>query len=130
MRVNVATGAAEAAAKRDAALDAAGPFATSDPATVRWLLCGRGRPVDVTSPSPYVVALDDERAVVYYQDIERSRVEAEERWEELGYEAVAYPWHEPPPVEATDVERAVAPLRRSLVDDEADRYRAAGADAA
>ena len=41
----------EAAQKRSAALAAAGPFATSDAADVRWLLCGRGRPVAVgTAP--------------------------------------------------------------------------------
>ena len=121
---------AEAERKREAALDAAGPFATSDPATVRWLLCGRGRPVDVASPSPYVVAIDEDGGRVYYQDIERSRVEREERWEELGYEPVSYPWYEPPPVALRDVETAVAPLRRALSGEDADRYRAAGTAAA
>jgi Xaa-Pro dipeptidase len=121
---------AEVERKREAALAAAGPFATNDPATVRWLLCGRGRPVDVTSRSPYAVQVDEGGARVYYQDIERSRVESEERWDELGFEPVPYPWFEPLPVELTDVEAAVAPLRRALTSEEAERYRAAGADAA
>src|SRR5204863_505530 len=35
----------EASRKRLTALESAGPFQTSDPADVRWLLCGRGRPL-------------------------------------------------------------------------------------
>lgn len=123
---------AEAAAKREDALAAVGgPFATSDPATVRWLLCGRGAPVDASAPaSPYRVVVAEDEALVLFQDIEASRVAAEERWEELGYEAVPYPWHRAPPVEADDVEAALAPLRRELRREERDRYRAAGADTA
>ena len=71
---------AEAEGKRSLALDAAGAFATNDPATVRWLLCGRGRPVDVTSPSPYTVVVDEGVGRVYYQDIDLPRVESEKRW--------------------------------------------------
>jgi Xaa-Pro aminopeptidase len=113
--------------KRRAALAAAGPFATDDPADVRWLLCGRGRPVSAGS-SPYVVEVRDEVARVWYQDIEASRVAAEERWEELGYEPVAYAWHEPLPVQVTDC--YLDELRRELGPEELERYRAAGADAA
>ena len=61
-------------------------------------MCGRGRPVSAGS-SPYTVAVDTDRSQVFFQDIEASRVEAEERWEELDYEPVAYPWFEPAPVE-------------------------------
>ena len=116
----------EAERKRRAALEAVGPFATRDPADVRWLLCGRGRPV--SAGSPYTVVVDEARAQVLYQDIETSRVTAEERWEELGYEAVPYPWFEPPPVEPTEPDLAL--LRRSLGSEELDRYRAAGSAAA
>ena len=45
----------EAGRKRPASLEAVGPFQTSDPADVRWLLCGRGRPVSAGSSS-YAVA--------------------------------------------------------------------------
>jgi Xaa-Pro aminopeptidase len=123
---------AEAAAKREDALAAVGgPFATSDPATVRWLLCGRGAPIDSSSSaSPYRVVVAEDAALVLFQDIEASRVAAEERWDELGYEAVPYPWHRAPPVEAEDVEAALAPLRRELRPEERERYRVAGADAA
>lgn len=117
----------EAALKRRTALEAVGPFATNDAADVRWLLCGRGRPVSAGS-SPYMVVLDGERAQVLYQDIERSRVEAEERWGELGYEAISYPWFEAPPVEPTQPD--LSSLRRALAAEELDRYRAAGSDAA
>ena len=48
---------------------------------------------------------------------------------ELGYEPVPYPWHSPPPA-VTDVEEAVAPLRRRLGAAELARYRAAGRDCA
>jgi Xaa-Pro dipeptidase len=120
----------EAARKRRLALEAAGGhLVTTRPADVRWLLCGRGRPVDEAAPSsPYTVVLDGDSARVFYQDIERSRVEAEERWQELGYETVPYPWFEghglgeTPPV--------LDELRREFCDEELERYRAAGRDAA
>jgi Xaa-Pro aminopeptidase len=117
----------EAERKRRAAFEAVGPFATDDPADVRWLLCGRGRPVSAGA-SPYTVVVDEERAHVLYQDIEASRVAAEERWEELGYEPVAYAWFEPPPDLAAD--SCLDELRRSLGPEELARYRAAGSDAA
>src|SRR5437588_576011 len=117
----------EATRKRRAALDAVGPFATRDPADVRWLLCGRGRPVSAGS-SPYTVSVDENRAQVLYQDIEASRVVAEERWEELGYEAIPHPWFEPTPDLATAC--CLDELRLALGIEELDRYRAAGSDAA
>ena len=107
---------------------------------MRWLLCGRGRPVDVGS-ADYTVVLRDDSAFVLYPDIERSRVETEERLEELGYELITFPWQEG---SATTVERlagraarsdaeveaALAPRRHRLGEEEVERYRAAGADAA
>jgi Xaa-Pro dipeptidase len=120
---------AEAQAKADAVLERVGLLATSDPATVRWLLCGRGVPVDASSRSPYTVVVGDGRREVWFQDIEQSRIAAEERWEELGYEPVAYPWHEPGP-ELREPEALVAPLRRRLSERERERYRAAGRECA
>jgi len=118
----------EAARKRSLALESAGPFATDDPADVRWLLCGRGRPVSAGS-SPYAVEVSGEAAArVWYQDIERSRIEAEERWDELGYEPAPYPWFEPLPVHVTRPN--LAPLRWELGPEEVERYRRAAADAA
>jgi Xaa-Pro dipeptidase len=120
----------EAARKRELALEAAGGrLVTSRPWDVRWLLCGRGRPVDEASPSsPYTVVLEGDSAQVLYQDIERSRVDAEERWHELGYEHVPYPWHEGHRYE--DTPPVLGELRRELCDEELERYRHAGADAA
>jgi Xaa-Pro dipeptidase len=117
----------EAERKRRAALDAVGPFATQNPADVRWLLCGRGRPISAGS-SPYTVIVDETRAQVLHQDIEASRVAVEERWEELGYEAVPHAWFEPPPDLATDC--CLDELRLALGPEELARYRAAGSDAA
>jgi Xaa-Pro dipeptidase len=119
----------EAERKRRAALEAAGggPLVVTDPATVRWLLCGRGRPVDVGSVD-YAVVLTDGSASVVFADIERSRVEDEERLAELGYELAPYPWYEGRRG-LTDSEVDLAPLRRTLCPEEVDRYRAAGADA-
>jgi len=117
----------EAARKRALALEAVGPFATRDPADVRWLLCGRGRPVSAGS-SPYTVSVDENHAQVLYQDIEAWRVVAEERWEELGYEAIPHPWFEPTPDLATAC--CLDELRLALGIEELDRYRAAGSDAA
>jgi Xaa-Pro aminopeptidase len=120
----------EAAGKRRLALEAAGTrLATSRPADVRWLLCGRGRPVDAAAPSsPYTVVLEGGSARVLYQDLERSRVEAEERFEELGYEPVPYPWFERQGLEETPA--ALEVVRRELRREELERYRRAGAAAA
>jgi Xaa-Pro dipeptidase len=116
----------EADRKRAAAFASAGPFQTSDPADVRWLLCGRGRPV-AAGTSPYAVRVTDADARVLYQDIEASRVAADERWEELGYEPTPYPWHEPSPNGLRQPD--LSELRRSLAPDELERYRTAGRDA-
>jgi Xaa-Pro aminopeptidase len=120
-------GLSEAGRKRLAALESAGPFQTSDPADVRWLLCGRGRPV-AAGTSPYAIRVTGERAEVLYQDIEASRVAADERWAELGYEPVAYPWHEATPNGLPQPD--LSALRRSLGPEELERYRAAGRDVA
>jgi hypothetical protein len=116
----------EAERKRLLALESAGPFQTSDPADVRWLLCGRGRPV-AAGTSPYAVRVSDTEARVLFQDIESSRVAAEERWEELGYEPTAYPWYEPVP--SGPPQPDLSELRRSLVPEELERYRVAARDA-
>jgi peptidase M24-like protein len=120
----------EAARKREAALEAAGGrLVTSRPWDVRWLLCGRGRPVDVSAPdSPYTICLEEGSARVLFQDIERSRVAAEERLDELGYELAPYPWHEGHGLEQTD--SVLDELRRELCPEEVERYRAVGADTA
>jgi len=110
---------------------------TNDPANVRWLLCGRGRPV-AAGTSSYAAELAEGVARVWYQDIERSRVEAEERWQELGYEPTPYPWHEPLRVGLDGPHgaawltpgTALDALRLALMPAELSRYRAAGADAA
>jgi antitoxin VapB len=136
---------AEAERKRTSLLAAAGAVAivATSPATVRWLLCGRGRPVSTSGPdADYTVVLTLERSAVLFPDNETSRVEAEERFEELDLEPLAFPWHEG----STDALRSVldgaaaltgagvdavaAPLRRQLGVEEIRRYRAAGADAA
>jgi len=132
----------EAERKRRAAIEAAGgaPLVVSAPENVRWLLCGRGRPVDVGS-ADYRVVLRDGAAFVLYADIEHSRVEAEERLEELGYEPVPFPWHEGPgeaiarlagagALSDAALEQELAPHRQALGEEEVDRYRSAGADSA
>jgi Xaa-Pro aminopeptidase len=119
--------ATEAERKRSAALEQGGPFVTNDPADVRWLLCGRGRPVSAGS-SPYTVDVTEGAARVWYQDIERTRVESEERWEELGYEPAPYPWFEPPP--ALGLTRHLQGLRLELGPEEVERYRRGASDAA
>jgi Xaa-Pro aminopeptidase len=132
----------EAERKRRAALEAAGgaPLVVSGPENVRWLLCGRGRPVDIGS-ADYTIVLHDSRSFALYADIERSRVEAEERLEELGYEPVPFPWHEGAAAAVerlagnsarrdSELEVELAPHRRALGEEEVERYRGAGADAA
>ena len=117
----------EAESKRLTALEAAGPFTTNFLPDVRWLLCGRGRPVAAGAPM-YTVALAQGRAEVSFQDIEARRVADEERFEELGYTPVTVPWHAPPRL-APQIPQ-LAELRRSLTREELDRYRTAGSDVA
>jgi Xaa-Pro aminopeptidase len=139
---------AEAAAKRATALEAASATAceavvATSPPTVRWLLCGRGRPVSSSSPeADYTLVLAEGKAYALFPDIEVSRVTAEERFEELDYETVSVPWHvgRGPTVArllgarsalaGEALEAAIAPSRRLLTSDERDRYRKAGAAAA
>jgi antitoxin VapB len=133
----------EAARKRDlvrAAAERAGFDAVvlRSQATVRWLLCGRGAPVDVCSED-YVAVLRGDGAYVLHRDIESPRVSTEERLEELGFDRVPFPWHEGPepaiaglvsPAGAAtdrDLEEHLAPHRRTLLEPERTRYRAAGA---
>jgi antitoxin VapB len=131
----------EAERKRRAAVEAAGgaPLVVSAPENVRWLLCGRGRPVDVGS-ADYTVVLRGDDALVLYADIERSRVEAEERLEELGYQTVPFPWYEGRAATVAriggcgartddELEAELAPHRRALADEEVERYRSAATDA-
>ena len=119
----------EAERKRRAALEAAGsgPLIVTDPATVRWLLCGRGRPVDVGA-ADFRIVIRSDAAHVLYADIEHSRVLAEERLDELGYELAPFPWWDHP--ETAHREYDLAQQRRNLGPEEADRYRGAGVDAA
>ena len=122
--------AAEAERKRSLALEAAGgSLVTSRPADVRWLLCGRGRPVDSSAPaSTYTVVLEPGSALVLYPDIEHPRVQAEERLDALAYELVPYRWHEGHGLEETS--SVLDALRLELDESERERYRRAGADVA
>jgi Xaa-Pro dipeptidase len=121
---------AEAERKRDLALAAAGGrLVTSRPADVRWLLCGRGRPVDSASATAgYTVVLEDGSSRVLYPDIEHPRVQAEERLEELGYELAPYAWHEGNGL--ADTPSVLDALRLELDEAERERYRQAGRDVA
>jgi antitoxin VapB len=120
-----------------------GALVATSPATVRWLLCGRGRPVSTSSPdADYAVVLSEDRELVLFPDIEASRVDSEERFEEIGYESVSFPWHEgpeqtlaelvdgAPALGGAELESVVAPFRRHLCAGELERYRRAGADVA
>jgi Xaa-Pro dipeptidase len=120
----------EAERKRTQALAAAGGrLVTSRPWDVRWLLCGRGRPVDASSPAAaYTVVLDGDSALALYPDIEDPRVRAEERLEELSYDLVPYPWHEGH--DLRDTPPVLDALRLELDENERERYRRAGMDVA
>jgi Xaa-Pro aminopeptidase len=138
---------AEAERKRILALEAAREagyeaLAASAPENVRWLLCGRGRPVSASAAeSPYTVVVGEGRSCVLVPDIERPRVAAEERFGELGLDVETFPWHEgnarvlarvlagARAARDADVEHQVGPLRRELCESERARYGAAGADA-
>jgi antitoxin VapB len=112
-------------------------------ATVRWLLCGRGRPVSTAGPdADYTVVVTADGGFVLFPDIEASRVATEERFDELGFEPIPFPWFEGPgealrsiigaksALDGSAVDELAAPLRRTLDADELRRYRAAAADVA
>jgi Xaa-Pro aminopeptidase len=135
---------AEASEKRAALVEAASRHrfpgvVAREASTVRWLLCGRGRPV-VFGEASYLVLVGAEETIVLHEDIEASRVEAEERLDELGVRVETYPWHEGPedalaelaPGFASEEELAdeIGALRRELGPEELDRYRAAARDSA
>jgi antitoxin VapB len=116
--------------------------ATSPP-TVRWLLCGRGRPVSASNAeADYTLVLVEGQAYALFPDIEASRVEVEESPAELGYDPVPFPWHEGPGQTLTDLlegrealagealEEAIAPSRLLLGAEERERYSGAGAEVA
>jgi Xaa-Pro aminopeptidase len=139
--------AEEAGHKRSNALqaaDAAGcpAILARRPSTVRWLLCGRGRPVSTSgADADYTLLLVDGHAYALFPDIESSRVEEDEKLQELGYEPVPFPWHEGSAetvnrllggrqaLAGEELEDAIAPSRRLLSAEERERYRAAGAEA-
>ena len=135
---------AEATEKREAVLEAAsrrrfsGVVAT-EASTVRWLLCGRGRPV-VFGAASYVVVVGEDGTTVLHPDIESSRVTAEERFDELGVRVETFPWHEGPDAVLRELAGGLAAedeladevgaLRRELRPEELERYRAAARDTA
>jgi len=139
---------AEATGKRALALEAVDDagyeaLVATGPGTVRWLLCGRGRPVSTSSTeADYTIVLTEDEAIVLFPDIEASRVEADERFEEIGFRAMPFPWHQGhahvlaevvdgrPSVPDGELELRLAPFRRQLTPEELDRYRAAGKDVA
>jgi Xaa-Pro aminopeptidase len=135
---------AEATDKREAVLEAASrrgfPGAVvTESSTVRWLLCGRGRPV-VFGAASYVVVVGEGGTVVLHPDIEASRVATEERLEELGVRVETFPWHTGPDAALAEVAGGFAredlladelgAFRRVLRPEELERYRAAGRDTA
>jgi Xaa-Pro dipeptidase len=147
-RTTSTASSAEAGRKRAAVLaaaEAAGREAVlaTHPATVRWLLCGRGRPVSTTGPdADYVLLLVPEGSYALHPDIESSRIESEEQLEELGFQRVPFPWHQGPatrldvllsgrtPFAGAELDAAVAPSRLELCEEERVRYQRAGANAA
>jgi Xaa-Pro aminopeptidase len=89
-----------------------------------------------------VVVLTDAADLVLFPDIEASRVEAEERFEEIGFQPFSYTWHEGPAalldeilegrptLRDNNLESVIAPDRRQLGSDELERYRQDGQDVA
>ena len=89
----------------------------------------------------YTLLVVDGAAYALFPDIEASRVEEDERLQELGYEPVPFPWHEGSAetvarllegrraLAGEELETAIAPSRRLLSAEERERYRAAAADA-
>ena len=108
----------EADAKREAVLETAarrgfpGVLATAA-ATVRWLLCGRGRPV-VFGEASYLVAVGEKGTFVLHPDIEASRVESEERLEERAL--IRAEWAETPNGRRAKVYSLTAAGRRHLAE--------------
>jgi Xaa-Pro aminopeptidase len=84
-----------------------------------------------------VVVTPDKR-LIYTDNIEAARMRGEEHFEELGFEYVEFPWHQPKTPDhlglLTDDDPGIAlalqQLREVLLASEQERYRALGRDAA
>jgi Xaa-Pro aminopeptidase len=89
-----------------------------------------------------VVVLTDDANLVLFPDIEASRVETEERFEQIGFQSISYAWHEGPvalldeildgrpTLRNENLETVIAPHRRQLGSDELERYRGDGDEVA
>jgi Xaa-Pro aminopeptidase len=128
---------------RAAAAGGADGALLDDRDTVRWLLDGRGRPIDRGSQrSPYRLLLLGDARFLLCPDIETRRVSDEERPDELGYQLVDHPWADDADVVVQRLARGArlasdaglaGPLRGArlrLRPLERERYRGLGADAA
>ncbi len=85
----------------------------------------------------YSILITATRRAIYTSNIEATRLRAEERFEDLGFEIVEYPWYTPKEPEKVGVisddgtiEDEIQQLRWVLLEAEQERFRALGRDAA
>lgn len=85
----------------------------------------------------YSVLVTADKRVVYTSNIEATRLRAEDRFEDLGFEIAEFPWHSPKEPEKAGIisddgtiEGEIQQLRWVLSDSEQERFRALGRDAA
>jgi antitoxin VapB len=108
------------------------------PHNIAWFTAGADASIAIPSETgAYSLLVTAERRVVYTDNIEATRLHGEERFEDLGFEYVEFPWHERKQPELAaiisddgTIEDEIQQLRWVLLESEQERFRALGRDAA
>ncbi len=104
---------------------------------IAWFTAGADASIPVDSDTgAYSVLVTADRRVVYTNNIEATRLRAEEDFESLGFTYEEFPWHAarqpdlPRMITDTDAADDLLPLRLVLLPSEMERLRALGQDTA
>jgi Xaa-Pro dipeptidase len=106
---------------------------------IAWLTGGADASIPVDGDhGMYSIVVTPDRCLIYTDNIEAARMRGEEHFEDLGFEYVEFPWHEPKTPDQLGLlsdddpgmALALRELREVLLAGEQERYRALGQDAA
>jgi antitoxin VapB len=103
-----------------------------------WFTAGADASIPIDNEyGMYSILITGARRVIYTSNIEATRLRAEERFEDLGFEFAEFPWHTVKEPEKAGVisddgtiEGEIQQLRWALIEPEQGRFRALGRDAA
>lgn len=105
---------------------------------IAWFTAGADASIPINAIyGMYSVLITRDRRAIYTNNIEATRLRAEEKFEALGFEIVEFPWYAPdipiiPQLVADDdvIESELKQMRWVLTEPEQERYRILGHDAA